>query len=129
MTIDLWCLVANAMWGFGLVMLEITGKTRAAGRDWNAGNREQQPTFPAWVERAGRALGNHKENFPLFLTAVLVVHLAGKADRVSAIAAMVYVGARVLHGVLYVMGVKVLRSVAFFFGSISILAVLSRLVL
>lgn len=129
MTIDLWCLVVNALWGLGLVFLEVGGKTRAGGSAWNAGNRETEPDAPPWVGRAGRALSNHKENFPLFLTAVLVVHLVGKSDRVSAVGALVYVAARALHAVLYVKGVEKVRSFAFLLGLIGVFVILSRLVL
>ncbi len=127
MTTDLACLVANALWGAILVFLEIGGKTRAAGPAWNAGNRDAAPEFPGWVERSSRALANHKENFPLFLTAVLVVHLTGHADRASAVASIVYVAARVAHGLLYVGGIKGLRSGAFLTGLVATLVVLSRL--
>ncbi|MDF2692619.1 MAG: hypothetical protein K0S65_1002 [Labilithrix sp.] len=128
MTTDLACLVLNALWGLVLVFIEITGKTRAAGAAWNRGNRQDTPRFPAWIDRTGRALVNHKENFPLFLTAVLVVHLVHANDRTSAIASMVYVVARVLHGVLYIFGIEGLRTLAFVVGLGASLTVLSRLV-
>lgn len=128
MTTDLACLVINALWGLALVFAEVTGKTRAGGTEWNAGNRETEPEVPAWVQRAGRALSNHKENFPLFLTAVVVVHLAHENDSLSAGAAIVYVVARILHGLLYIGGVKRVRSVAFLVGTLSVFVILSRLV-
>jgi uncharacterized MAPEG superfamily protein len=127
MTTDLWCLVANAIWGWVLVNIEAMGKTRAAGTDWNLGNRDTEPDFPASVKRAGRAVANHKENFPFFLTAVIVVHLAGKADGTSATACMVYAVARAAHGLLYVAGITKVRSLAFMIGMISIFVILSRL--
>jgi uncharacterized MAPEG superfamily protein len=129
MNTDLTCLVLNALWGLGLVFLEIGGKTRLAGPAWNAGNRETVPELPDWLARTGRALANHKENFPLFLTAVVVVALAHKADATSAIAAVVYVVARALHAVLYIAGVKGVRSVAFTVGLLAVFVILSRLVL
>jgi uncharacterized MAPEG superfamily protein len=127
MTIDLACLVANALWGVLLIGIEVIGKTRVAGTQWNLGNREKEPAFPAWVDRASRALANHKENFPFFLTAVLVVHLTGHANKVSAIACIVYVVARAAHGLIYVAGVKGLRSGAFLVGTAATFVVLSRL--
>jgi uncharacterized MAPEG superfamily protein len=126
-TVDLWCLVVNAIWGWALVMIESTGKTRAGGTRWNLGNRDVDPAVPDWVKRAGRAVANHKENFPLFLTAVVVVHLAGKADRVSAMAAVAYVIARAAHAVLYIGGVKGLRSAAYLAGLLATLVVFTRL--
>jgi uncharacterized MAPEG superfamily protein len=129
MTVDLACLAINAVWGFVLVILEISGKTRIAGASWNAGNRQDAPEFPPWIARTSRAIGNHTENFPLFLTAVVVVHLAGRADEVSAAASVTYVVARAAHGLLYVGGVVGLRSAAFATGAVATFVILSRLVL
>ncbi|MFO0741618.1 MAG: MAPEG family protein [Labilithrix sp.] len=127
MSTDLWCLVANALWGVVLVQAEVIGKTKAAGKEWNIGNRDTEPEWPAWVKRSAKALANHKENFPVFLTAVLVVHLSGAADRTSAIACIVYVIARAVHGLLYIGGVTKVRSVAFLVGAASVLVLLTRL--
>lgn len=128
MSTELTCLVINALWGLVLVFVEVGGKTKAAGATWNAGNRESDPSFPPWVERAGRALANHKENFPLFLTAVIVVTLTHKADATSAAAAIVYVVARVLHALCYIVGVKGIRSAFFSVGLVATLVLFSRLV-
>ena len=46
MTVDLACLVVNALWGLVLVFVEVGGKTRVAGSAWNAGNREIEPESP-----------------------------------------------------------------------------------
>lgn len=128
MTTDLWALVANAVWGWVLINFESVGKTRAAGTQWNMGNRDEEPKFPPWVYRGRRALDNHKENFPFFLTAVVVVHLAGKADRVSAVAATVYVFARIAHGLLYTGGITKVRSAAYLVGLVATFVIMSRLV-
>lgn len=128
MRIELWCLVVVALWGAGLIMLEIVGKTKILGPQWNAGNREDtKQVFPAWIERTGRALHNHKENFPLFATAVLVVHLAGRSDNISAIAAVVYVAARATHGIVYIAGITVLRTLVFLIALAACLVIVSRL--
>lgn len=126
MTADLWCLVVSALTGLVLTFVEVSAKTKIAGVEWNAGNRDEQPKVPPWVERTGRAIANHKENFPLFLTAVLVTHLAGKADRTTAIASAVYVVARIVYSLLYIGGVKRVRSLAFVVGLGATLVIFSR---
>ena len=123
MSIELLCLVINALWGFALVGIEIVGKTQAAGSKWNSGNRDTEREFPEWIDRAGRALANHKENFPLFLTAVLAVTLTNQADTLSAVGAVVYVLARVTHGLVYVAGITGVRSAAFVVGLLATLAI------
>ena len=127
MTVELACLVLNALWGLGLVFLEIGAKTRTAGTAWNAGNRETSPDVPPWVQRAGRALGNHKENFPLFATAIVVLHLVGRSDAVTAAAAITYVAARALHALIYVAGIKGLRSAVFGVGLLATLVLYAKL--
>ncbi|CAN5516688.1 hypothetical protein BH09MYX1_BH09MYX1_54510 [soil metagenome] len=127
MTVDLFCLVATALWGFVLVLIEVLGRTRAAGRAWNMGNRETTPDFPEWVNRCTRALANHKENFPFFLTAVLVVHVSGHASRVSAVASIVYLVARIAHGLLYTAGVTRVRSGVHILSVLASFVILSQL--
>lgn len=128
MTIDLACLVINALWGLALVGVEIVGKTRTAGPQWNMGNREREPDVPDWVGRAGRALANHKENFPAFATAVIVVHLVGQADVLSAAGSVVYVVARFAHGLVYLAGITGLRTAVFGIGGLGMFAVYLSLV-
>ena len=128
MSTELLCLVINALWGQALVSIEIFGKTRAAGTRWNMGNRDRLPEFPAWVDRAGRALANHQENFPLFLTAVLVVTLTARGDALSVWGSIVYVVARIVHGLVYVAGVTGIRSAAYVVGLLATLAIYAALV-
>ena len=59
---------------------------------------------------------------------MIVVHLAHENDRVTAIASIAYVIARMLHGLLYIGGVKGVRGIAFLAGVASVLVILSRLV-
>ena len=127
MTTELLCLVVNALWGAVLVFVEVLAKTKSAGVAWNAGNREREPDVAPWVQRTGRALSNHKENFPLFATGVLVVHLTGRADRWSALACIVYVVARVVHALLYMAGITRARSLAFGVGLVAVVVLYSRL--
>ena len=126
MTTELLCLAANALWGLVLTFVEVGAKTRAAGVEWNAGNRDEQPKVAPWVQRAGRALVNHKENFPLFLTAVVVLTFVHREGAVSAWACIGYVVARALHAVVYIAGIKGLRSALFLAGLGCTLVVFSR---
>ncbi len=127
MTIDLWCLVATAVWGFVLVLFEVGAKTHWAGLSWNLGNREQTLQFPQWIQRTGRALANHKENLPLFLVAVLVLHISGRADSISAAAALGYVISRIVYSLIYIFGTTGIRTIAWGASQISVLIALTRL--
>jgi uncharacterized MAPEG superfamily protein len=68
---------------------------------------------------AARAYGaqqNAWEALPFFGTAVVIAHLAGADAGSSATASMVFVGARVLHGVMYIAGQAPLRTGVFVVG-------------
>ena len=67
-------------------------------------------------ERDICASSNAFETFPLFAAAVIVAHIAGAAAGTSATWALVYVAARVLHGIFYVADLDRLRSLAFGVG-------------
>jgi len=127
MTTDLWMLVLFTLWGLVLIYIPSGGRLRAAGVAWALGNREHHPEFPAWIGRAQRAAANHAENWPLFAAAVVVVHLAGRADDVSALACQVFLGARVAHAVFYLAGLIGVRTLAYYVAIAALLTVYSRL--
>ena len=128
MTTELACLVLSALWGGVLVQIEALGKIRAGGLAWATSNRDAQPARPAWNLRAGRALANHQENFPLFATAIVAVLLAGKTDTVTRYAAIAFVALRALHGLTYIAGIQGLRTVLWIASLLAALAVMSQLV-
>ncbi len=127
MTTDLWMLVLFTLWGLVLIYVPATGRLLSAGVSWGLGNRESRPDFAPWVGRAERAASNHAENWPLFATAVVVVHLAGRADDLSALACQVFLGARIAHGACYLGGLIGARTLAYYAGVASMLTVYSRL--
>jgi uncharacterized MAPEG superfamily protein len=128
-TIDLWCLVGLTLWTLPLIFLPPVGKMRIHGVAFGVGNRDVEPEVPAWVKRAERASANHRENLPMFAVIVLVLHVTGKADDVSAAWSITYVIGRVLHSVLYWFGINklALRSVAFYVALGALLMLVTRL--
>jgi len=65
---------------------------------------ERTTPLPDWVNRANRAHMNAVENFAQFAAVVLIAHLAQASSVVTAIAAMVYFEARVLHALVHITG-------------------------
>jgi uncharacterized MAPEG superfamily protein len=113
MTIDLWCLVAIALWTIPLNYSPLFGRMAEVGMAFGFSNRGAPPAGAAWVQRADRAQRNHLENLPVFATLVVVGQLTGRHDRATAIAAMVFVAARIAHSLLYVGGIIVARTLVF----------------
>ncbi|MFT4624763.1 MAG: putative MAPEG superfamily protein [Myxococcota bacterium] len=110
MTTDLWMLAAAALLTWILIMADATPGILNNGIGWASGNRDVTPDPEGLHGRLHRASENMKENLPLFAVLVLVVHVAGEADPTSAIGAQVFVCARVLHAIVYAVGVPWLRT-------------------
>lgn len=129
MTTDLWCVVAISLWGLLFTYLPVLGRLRAAGTKWGFGNRDGPlPEVGPWVMRGERAFANHLANLTPFIAIVVVAHVTGRNDEVTATASIVFVGARVAHSLLYVAGVAYVRTLAFWTSLIAIGVIVSRLV-
>jgi uncharacterized MAPEG superfamily protein len=77
------------------------------------------PTFqpdPAWAERARRAHANAAENLAVFAPIVLVAAVTGVSTPATVLAAKAYLGARLVHYVVYAAGIPVARTLAFAVG-------------
>ena len=83
-----------------------------------------QPDLPDWVVRANRAHINLVENLPAFAALVLVAHVAGEANGATALAAAVFFWARVVHAVVFFIGIPYVRTLAFAVGFFAQLAIL-----
>lgn len=80
------------------------------------GNRDTATTLPAWAERARRAHANAAENLVLFAPLLLLASVVIPGDAAVVVAARVYLVARLVHYGVYVAGVPVIRTLAFFAG-------------
>jgi uncharacterized MAPEG superfamily protein len=74
------------------------------------------PALPAWAERAKEAHRNGVENLVTFAAVVLVAGLVGIHTPMTILAAKVYVAARLIHYVVYTIGIPVARTLAFLTG-------------
>lgn len=128
MTTDLWMLVATAV--FSLVWVLFYANARAiqpGGLSFGIGNRDKAIEVPAWVSRAVRAHQNLIENIAPFAILVLVAHVAGKANEMTAMGATVFFYARIAHAVSYTMGILYLRTIVFFAGVVGEVMILVQL--
>jgi len=117
MTTELWMLAASAGLFFVLNLVIANAVVAQRGIPWALGNREGPGAELApWVARGDRALKNLQENLVVFAIVVLVVHAAGASNRTSALGAQVFFGARVVHALAYLGGVKVVRTLCWVAG-------------
>ncbi len=118
MTTDLWMLVATGLWGALIPMIYAAGRFQVPGGiAWAFGNREAPLPAASWVERTVRAHQNLTENLALFAILVLVAHVAGKANEMTALGASLFFYARIAHTLIYASGLVYLRTIAFFVGT------------
>lgn len=93
------------------VLIAARYKTMQYGIHWNAGARDEElPPLNPIAGRLDRARANFLETLPLAIIGLLGVVVAGKADGLTALAAWVWLAARVVYLPLYWAGVPYVRS-------------------
>ncbi len=76
--------------------------------------------LPLWGKRADRAYLNAVECFAPFAALVIVTHLAGKADAMSAFWAATFFWVRLAHAVVYLFGIAYIRTIVFTLGFVCV---------
>jgi uncharacterized MAPEG superfamily protein len=74
------------------------------------------PADPAWATRARRAHANAVENLIVFAPLVVILALTGASSPATVMASKTYLGARVVHYIVYTAGIPVIRTLAFGVG-------------
>ncbi|QTO20360.1 MAPEG family protein [Burkholderia seminalis] len=74
------------------------------------------PPGPLWAERARRAHANAIENLAVFAPLVLMCAMTGASSPATVFSARLYLGARLIHYVVYAAGIPVVRTIAFLAG-------------
>lgn len=130
MTTELTVLALSTL--LALVHILIAGhyKTKQYGTSWNVGARDEElPPLNDIAGRLERARGNFMETYPMAIAVLLGVVVAGKADATTAIAAWVWLGARVIYLPLYWTGVPVVRTLVWGVGLLALLAIIGVMLL
>jgi uncharacterized MAPEG superfamily protein len=115
-----------------LAHILIAGRYRTAqyGKDWNMGARDaDMPPLNPVAGRLLRAQANYQETFPLAAALLLAVTVAGKASDITAIAAWVWLAARLVYLPLYWTGVPKVRTLVWSLGLLALLVLLGGLLL
>lgn len=127
MSTDLTMLVAAAT----LALLSFMPYFIAYIQNWGitgiVGNRENLPELPAWAKRSLAAHGNLTENLVHFAALVLVAHVTGASNDVTAMGATIFFWARVIYLIVYTAGIPWVRTIAFMAGWVGEVMILSQL--
>ena len=76
------------------------------------GNREELPVLTGAADRAQRAYRNMLESLLLFTALVLIVTVANKTNATTSFGAQLFFWGRVAYAPIYVIGIPVLRTLA-----------------
>jgi uncharacterized MAPEG superfamily protein len=83
---------------------------------------------PLWGKRADRTYLNAVETFAPFAALVLVAHLTGKANAMTAFWAMTFFWLRVGHATVYLLAIPYLRTLVFTAGFVAVAGIFWEIV-
>lgn len=130
MTIDLMMATWTLVLAFVQVLLFDIARTSQYGLKWNTSPRDgEMPPLSARAERLRRAQDNLYETLPLFLGAVLIAHVADRANAITALGAQIYFWGRVAYVPLYAFGVPQVRSLVWLVSTAGLIMVASQILL
>ena len=128
MTTDLKYLVYTAMLTAALWIPYIVCQVMTNGGLKPANYVDPAPRpVPLWGTRAHRAYLNAVETFAPFAALVVVAHLAGKANAMTAFWAMCYFWLRLVHAVVYLVGIPYVRTLIFTLGYVAVVGMFVEL--
>ncbi|MGF1514270.1 MAG: MAPEG family protein [Elainellaceae cyanobacterium] len=127
MTTELWTLLGSVLLLFALVMVQQLHVDLTAGPKYALSNREEKKPDTALAGRIDRAILNLRENLIMFAPVVLVLAIAGISTGATRLGATLFLVARVVHAVTYILGIIGIRSAAWFAGIVGIGVMLSGL--
>ena len=116
-------LIATALMAFPYVLdrIAIRGLFGAMSNP-----RSADKPLHGWAVRAKNAHANAVENLVVFAPALVVVHVAGLSNDLTASASLVYLVARLLHYTVYLIGIPVARTLFFLIGWVATASVLAQ---
>jgi uncharacterized MAPEG superfamily protein len=129
MSVDLKYLAFTALLTASLWIPYVVAQVTANGplKPQNYLDPTQRP-IPLWGKRADRAYLNAVETFAPFAVLVIVIHLAGKANAMTAFWAAAYFWLRLAHAAVYLLGIPLVRTILFALGYVAIVGLFWELI-
>ncbi|MBO6798537.1 MAPEG family protein [Maricaulis sp.] len=128
MTIELWTLLMVCALALFLSSVPLF---RAMRQQWGfkamLGNREDLTPLTGWGGRVVRAYGNTVDNIVFFGAVVIAAHLADVSNEITAAGALTFLACRFIYAIVYMLGVPIVRTVAYLGGVIGTLIIASQL--
>ena len=116
MTLPLWALIGAVLLPYIIAGITSVYRIRQFGSVDNNHPRVQAAKLEGIGARAVGAQANAWEALTVFAPAVILAHIAGADARMSAIAAGIFLAARVLHLIVYLNDMATVRTLCFVVG-------------
>ena len=128
MSPDLKYLLFSVLLAFVQVLIAAAAANQVVGLNTLAGNREGMADLTGFAGRSRRAHLNMIENMVLFTALVLVAAVAGKANAMTAMGALIFFWARLAYAAIYLLGIPWLRTLAWFVSVIGMVIIAWQLI-
>jgi uncharacterized MAPEG superfamily protein len=124
MTTDLKYLAFTAILTASLWIPYVVAQVRTNGPLAPANYVDPAPRLvPLWGQRAHRAYLNAVEGFAPFAALVIIAHITGKANAMTAFWAGCFFWLRLAHAVVYLAAIPYLRTVIFTLGFVAVVGI------
>jgi uncharacterized MAPEG superfamily protein len=128
MSLELTTLIWSVALAFVQMLVAACGATLQFGLPDLAGNRESMPAATGWAGRAQRAHQNMLESLVLFAVLVLVTEVTNKNSAMTGLGAQLFLWARLIYAVIYVIGVPWLRTGVWVISVVGLIVIFLQLV-
>jgi uncharacterized MAPEG superfamily protein len=121
MSVELHYLAYTALLTAALWIPYIISQVRTNGPLTPANYADPTPRqVPLWGQRANRAHLNAVETFAPFAALVLIAHVAGKENGLTAFWTVAFFWLRLIHAVVYLAALPFIRTVVFTLGFVAV---------
>src|ERR1700674_1073044 len=129
MTTDLYYLAYTALLAAALWIPYVVSQVMTNGPLKPANYKDPTPRqLPQWCKRADRTYVNAVETFAPFAALVIVAHITGKANAMTAFWATSFFWLRLAHAAVYLLGIPYIRTVLFTLGYVAIVGIFVELI-
>jgi uncharacterized MAPEG superfamily protein len=127
MNSELWALTGAGVLYLLLPFIYLALYAKQVGMPIISGNREDAPKAVGMAGRLMRAHSNLLENLVPFAIVVLVARVVGVSNGMTVAGAWLFLGARVIHAIVYLAGITKIRTLAYIASVIGTVLILSQL--
>lgn len=128
MSVEIYCLVATAVLLLALAFVSTALYGSQFGNPALMGNREGIAPPTGAAGRARRAHLNLLENAVPFALVILSAQVIGATSGVTQTAALVFIIARVVHAVVYLVGISGIRTLAWLVGVVATIVIVVAII-